>query len=80
MNDDEMDGLCNTKAPDTESTISREWPRGRISCEWKSHNQLDFRKWNMNKWNGFNWRRAASNDEICEVGNEISGFVKVKLI
>jgi tRNA G18 (ribose-2'-O)-methylase SpoU len=30
----------------------------------------------MNKWNGFNWRRAASNDEICEVGNEISGVSK----
>lgn len=44
------------------------------------HNQLDFRKWNMNKWTGFNWRRAASSDEICEVGNEISGFAKVKLI
>jgi len=41
---------------------------------------LDFRKWNTKKWTGFNWRRAASNDEICEAGNEISGFVKVKLI
>jgi hypothetical protein len=41
---------------------------------------LDFRKWDNNKWTGFNWRRAASNEEICEVGSETAGFVKVRLI
>lgn len=34
----------------------------------------------MNKQTGFKWHRAASNDEMCEVGNEVSGFVKVNLI
>jgi hypothetical protein len=29
---------------------------------------------------GFNWLRAASSGEVCEVGNETLGFIKAKLI
>jgi hypothetical protein len=33
----------------------------------------------MNIWTGFNGLRTASNGEICETCNEISGFIKLKL-